>query len=229
MIAKVKSILKRHSAIINFFPFINKFNISGTTVDAKGIMIHCRVKCSGKGNTIKLCRGSVLRNCDITIVGNNNSLLIDSRVDMTNGRIVICDSNNLVTIGANTHFNTNVVLDCMEGRKLTIGENCLFSADITVRTGDWHSIYDMDGFRINHSKDVAISRNCWIGDRVSILKGSFLPEGTIVGTGSVVTKNIGEVNSIIAGVPARILRTNVQWDRTRGDLRREDKDDLRIL
>lgn len=131
---------------------------------------------------------------------------------MIEGRIVICDSDNSVTIGANTSFNKNVVLDCMEGRKLVIGEKCLFSADIVVRTGDWHSIYDTEGKRINHSKDVVIGKHCWIGDRVSITKGVFLPEGTVVGTGAIVTNKVEEKNTVIAGNPAHILKRNIQWD-----------------
>lgn len=156
-----------------------------------------------------------MRNCNITIMGDNNTLLIENGVSMTEGRIVICDSNNSVFIGSNTTFNKNVVLDCMEGRKLTIGEKCLFSADIVVRTGDWHSIYDTNGKRINHSKDVMIGNHCWIGDRVSITKGGSLADGTVVGTGAIVTEKVEEINTVIAGNPAHILKNNIQWDAAR--------------
>lgn len=158
-----------------------------------------------------------MHNCEITVIGDNNTILIQKNVGIVDGRIVICDSDNSVTIGADTSFNKNVVLDCMEGSKLTIGEKCLFSADIVVRTGDWHSIYDAEGKRLNYSKDVVIGKHCWIGDRVSITKGVNLADGTIVGTGAIVTSGIEEKNLIIAGNPAHVLKRDVRWDKERID------------
>lgn len=158
-----------------------------------------------------------MHDCTINIFGNNNILHIKDNVTMIEGRIVICDSDNMVLIGEHTGFNRNVVLDCMEGTQLVIGDNCLFSADIVVRTGDWHSIYDESGFRINTSRDTIIGKHCWIGDRVSITKGVTLADNTVVGTGAVVTKSVKESNTIIVGNPAKIIKKNIQWDTLRNE------------
>jgi acetyltransferase-like isoleucine patch superfamily enzyme len=53
---------------------------------------------------------------------------------------------------------------------------------------------------------VAIGNDVWIGVRAIILGGATLPDGTIVGAGSVVTKAFAEPYTTIAGVPAKIIR-----------------------
>ena len=61
-----------------------------------------------------------------------------------------------------------------------------------------------------HSTDtstVYIGDNCWIGDRVTILPGATIGPGTIVGAGSVVTKRNFPPFSVIAGNPAKFIRS----------------------
>jgi len=57
---------------------------------------------------------------------------------------------------------------------------------------------------INHN----LKRNAWIGARVSILPGVTIGENAIVGTGSVVTKNIPD-NCIAVGNPAKVIKTDI--------------------
>jgi acetyltransferase-like isoleucine patch superfamily enzyme len=55
-------------------------------------------------------------------------------------------------------------------------------------------------------KGIKIGKNCWIGSKVSILDGVQLGNGCIVAAGAVVTKSFPD-NSIIGGVPAKLLKT----------------------
>ena len=52
---------------------------------------------------------------------------------------------------------------------------------------------------------VTIKDNVWIGAKATILSGVTIGTGAIVGAGAVVTKDVPE-NSIVAGVPARIIK-----------------------
>ena len=52
---------------------------------------------------------------------------------------------------------------------------------------------------------IRIKKNAWIGARVSILPGVTIGENAIVGTGSVVTKDVPD-NAVVVGVPAKIVK-----------------------
>jgi acetyltransferase-like isoleucine patch superfamily enzyme len=73
----------------------------------------------------------------------------------------------------------------------------------------------MSGNRINQAADVEVGNHVWIGYRVLINKGVVIPENTIIGTGAVVTKSFTEENTVIAGVPAKVVKRNVNWCKER--------------
>ena len=60
--------------------------------------------------------------------------------------------------------------------------------------------------RVLRTKEIHIKKNAWIGARVSILPGVTIGENAIVGTGSVVTKDVPD-HSVAVGVPAKIIKT----------------------
>lgn len=92
-----------------------------------------------------------------------------------------------------------------------VGNDCLFSSEIVIRTGDSHSILNETGTRINPAKDVVIGNHVWVGHRALITKGVSIPENCVVGTGAVVTKPIDKSGTVIAGVPAKIIKENINW------------------
>ena len=100
----------------------------------------------------------------------------------------------------------------VDGSNLRIGEGCMISDHVDIRTTDNHAIYDIKtGKRINWEEDVEIGPRVWIGTRVIVLKGSRIPEGCIVGAGSVVTKKHMFADTMIVGNPARPVKENVIW------------------
>lgn len=91
----------------------------------------------------------------------------------------------------------------------------MLSANITVRTGDSHSVTDLDGNRINNSKSVLFGNHVWIGNTVLIFKGSQIGAHSVIAGGSVVTGRIFPEHSIIGGNPAKVIKENVDWKRER--------------
>ncbi|MEF9940576.1 MAG: acyltransferase [Clostridium sp.] len=209
---KFKQLIYKLSFLINRIPFNNKIKLRGTHCNISNtILFKCKIDCRGNGNVIINNTGGCLRNCLIYIVGNNNTIEIGENTHITNGELWIEDDNNKIIIGSNTSLCGKIHLACIEGCTIAIGDNCLFSSDIVFRTGDSHSILDLDGNRINPAQDIIVKNHVWIGNKVIVTKGASIAENSIVGTGAIVTKKFDETNVVITGVPAKITKENINW------------------
>ena len=85
---------------------------------------------------------------------------------------------------------------------------------VQIRTGDSHSIFDENCIRINSAESVTIGDHCWIGQGSKVLKGVTLNNDVVVSTGAIVTKSFGS-NTLIGGVPAKMLKEKIKWDKER--------------
>lgn len=181
----------------------NSFSYLGTYFKRYKIRVH------GKQNEINIIN-SDMTSSKIYINGSNNKVEINDGCLISGLEIWIEDDNNELIIGSNTIVNGNTHLACIEGKKICIGNDCLFSSNIVFRVGDSHSIL-YDGKRFNKSKDIRVGDHVWIGNSVTILKGVSIGNDSIIGTGSIVTKDVLP-NCIVAGNPAKVIKDNTSWD-----------------
>lgn len=209
-------IVKRESKWISRLPFINKLSLHGATM-ALGdkLMIHSKICCKGSNNRIIFQGGGILKNCSIMICGSNNTIIIGPETNITDGSFWMEDNGNCITIGSHTSICGKTHLACIEGTSITIGSDCLFSSNIIFRTGDSHSIMDLNGSRINWSEDIIVGNHCWIGYGATVLKGVCISQNNVVSTGALVTKDFKEEHSIIGGNPAKVIKQNILWDKSR--------------
>lgn len=106
-------------------------------------------------------------------------------------------------VGDGTFINPNLVLYCYE--TIRIGSNCAISWDVTIMDCDLHEVTNK-----KNSKGINIGNDVWIGMGVKILKGVKIGNGSVVAAGAVVVKDIPE-NCLVAGNPAKIIKTNTSW------------------
>jgi acetyltransferase-like isoleucine patch superfamily enzyme len=86
---------------------------------------------------------------------------------------------------------------------------------VEIRTGDSHSIIDRaSGRRLNPAQSVRIGDHVWLAPHVRVLKGVSIGDGSVIGTGSVVTAPIAD-HVVACGIPAAVVRENIDWDRRR--------------
>ncbi|WP_157974551.1 acyltransferase [Lewinella sp. IMCC34183] len=172
-----------------------------------GNLLNTQVKVGGNSE-LTIPEGCRIRNATIEIRGNNNRVVLGEGVYMS-GKIELVGDGNELIIGKDTRIN-GAELIIHNGTRVEIGEGSLFSTQIVLRTTDNHTIMNADGKRINPDEDIYIGKHVWICRMVTILKGSHVGDGTIVGAMSLVTGKIGE-NVIAAGVPAKTIRENMSW------------------
>lgn len=169
----------------------------------------------GKGNRIIIQRKSILDRCRFTFEGSNNTVVIGERSYLIGFSVCVEGDGNRVELGERTKVYGATELACIEGCKIRIGDGCMFSSNIHLRTGDSHSIVDLEGKRINPSKDISLGDYVWVGQNVFVGKGVSIAEHTVVGACAVVTKAFDKPNVAIGGNPARIIKENIDWSMRR--------------
>lgn len=202
--------------VYNNLPFNNKIKRRRhNKIIANGFMTNCKINFRGMNNVIELEQGVRIKNCAISISGNNNRVVFCKDSFANCADICTENDNNRIIIGENASLCGQIHLAAIEGTSIKIGKDCLFSSGIVFRTGDSHSILDMEGNRTNPSMDIVIDDHVWIGHKVLINKGVKIGTDNVIGTGAVVTKSIIDTNTIIAGVPAKVVKRGVNWDKER--------------
>lgn len=178
-------------------------------------MKKCKIKINGKNNEIVFGEKCYLTNFRISITGNNCKVVLGDAVCVHDCGICIENNGGTVYIGEKTLICGPAHFSCMEGTDIHVGKECLFSSETHLRTGDSHSVLDMEGNRINPSKSIIIGDRVWLGVRAMCMKGARVANDSIVSAGAVVTKEFEKTNVAIAGVPAKIVKENIKWCRER--------------
>jgi len=90
---------------------------------------------------------------------------------------------------------------------VSIGEQCILADRVMLIDFD-HNVAEVDRpIRVQgiYKRDVRVGSNVWIGYGAQILRGVSVGDNSIVGAGSVVTKDV-PANAVVGGAPARVIR-----------------------
>lgn len=186
-------------------------------IAAKGsILLNSTLTIQGDNCTISIGQDSLLENCKIIMSGNNQTLKIQEGCRLRNTTFWLEDGNNTILIGKQVSSEGAHLAATEPGGKIELGDDCMLSYDIDIRNGDSHVIIsETENIRINYPEDIKIGNHVWIGAHARILKGSILSDNSIIGTGSILSNTRIEANSLVAGVPGKVLKSNVNWERDR--------------
>ncbi len=119
--------------------------------------------------------------------------------------------------GKNTHFGAhcyaNFNLTLVDDGEIWIGDSVMFAPNVTV-TATGHPVEpELRKKTAQFSIPVRIGNNVWIGANAVILPGVTIGDNSVIGAGSVVTKDI-PANVVAVGNPCRVLREIGEKDRT---------------
>ena len=110
-----------------------------------------------------------------------------------------------ISIGKNTTINSFANFR-FKNAKINIGDDCLIARNVTILTQSYE-IDNKEEISLDDMiiKDVYIGSNVLLGSNVVIMPGVSISNNSVIGAGSVVTKNIGD-SEVWAGVPAKFIR-----------------------
>jgi acetyltransferase-like isoleucine patch superfamily enzyme len=134
----------------------------------------------------------------------------DSKIVVNGTFIVYKGSDIRVLDGAVLTLNEgfrNFGVQIICAKSITIGKGCVIAPDVVIRDRDAHRIQGSDH---ETAQSISIGEHVWIGARSLVLKGVTIGDGAIVAAGAVVTKDV-PAHSIVAGVPARVIRRSIAW------------------
>lgn len=125
-------------------------------------------------------------------------------------------ANSMVSVGAHSILSgpIRIVADL---NQVSIGKFCSFAPQVTI----WESLHDArritsfyilsEFFGDNFKRDIIskgpiqIGNDVWIGTRAVILSGVTIGDGAVIGSGSIVTKDVPPY-TIVGGIPAKVLK-----------------------
>jgi len=110
-----------------------------------------------------------------------------------------------VRIGAKTVIGQDCTISAFQ--HVSIGRECIVADRVMLIDFD-HGVVEVERpIRLQgiYKRDVRVGHNVWIGYGACILRGVRIGDNSIVGTSSVVTRDVPE-NAVVGGVPARVIR-----------------------
>ena len=122
----------------------------------------------------------------------------------------------LVSIGAKTVLGQECTISAYQN--VSIGRECVIADRVMLIDFD-HGAVEVDRpVRLQgiYKRDVRVGNNVWIAYGACILRGVTIGDNAIVGTSAVVTKDV-PANAVVAGIPARVVRTreaprSMRWE-----------------
>ena len=115
-------------------------------------------------------------------------------------------------IGAKTVFGQECTISAY--RRVRIGEQCVI-ADRAMFIDFDHGVVEVErpirqqGI---YKRECVIGSNVWVGYGACFLRGVTVGDNSIVGTSSVVTRNV-PANAVVGGVPAKVIRMREEPER----------------
>ena len=124
----------------------------------------------------------------------------------TSSRFVAANQATLV-ISEGSEIGPYCIFNC--GTNVYVGMNVLMAGFCLIQSSSREMKKNLPIKSQPHNYgEIHIGDDCWLGTRVSVLKGVTLGKGCVVGANAVITKNI-EDNSISVGVPAKPIKFRV--------------------
>ena len=110
------------------------------------------------------------------------------------------------------HIYANFNLTMVDDTGIYVGDNTMFGPNVVLATAGHPIFPELREKGCQYNVPIHIGKNCWLGAGVIVLPGVTIGDNTVVGAGSVVTKDL-PANVVAVGNPCRVLREIGEHDR----------------
>ena len=121
-----------------------------------------------------------------------------------------CDYGYNIEVGNNFYSNVNLVI--LDGAKVTFGDNVFIAPNCGLYTAGHPLDAERRNEGLEYALPIVVGNNVWIGAGVSVLPGVTIWNNSVIGAGSVVTKDIPH-GVIAVGNPCRVVRQITEDDK----------------
>lgn len=121
-----------------------------------------------------------------------------------------CDYGYNIEIGSNFYANMNCII--LDEAKVSFGNNVFIAPGCGFYTAGHPLDVQQRNKGLEYAYPISIGNNVWIGAHVCVLPGVTIGDNTVIGAGSVVTKNI-PANVLAAGNPCKVIRVITEEDK----------------
>ncbi len=117
---------------------------------------------------------------------------------------------HFVHFGKDIYANFGLTL--VDDTHIYVGDGCMFGPNVVLATAGHPVLPELRARGLQYNAPIRIGRNCWIGAGALVMPGVTIGDNTVVGAGSVVTKDL-PANVVAVGNPCHVLREINEHDR----------------
>ena len=225
--ARSKENHQRHSLagkVIDIYRMCRKSGSSFLVVSLKyvfhrifhgqALLLHQKVKLRGAGRIhaggrleVGINYNGISYRSDKTLLNILGKLDVEESASIGRGCRLDIGEFGSVSFGRDVVVNCNTTLIIMH--HLEIGDQCRIGWDCQFLDEDFHTL-SYPGQK-ETAENIIIGNRVWIGCGVKIYKGTVIPGGCVVASDSVVKGIYTKERALIGGVPARVLKEDVDW------------------
>lgn len=169
----------------------------------------------GSNNECKINKGSGIFDLGshINFYGNNSTVEI-GEIYVHAAIAISMGENAHLYIGKDFSSNGTEFNLIEQNSDVHIGNNVLFARNTKVYSSDMHTIYDVKTKEVlNFKNKIHLADNIWICEDTMILGNSEIQSDSVIAARSFVNKTFQTSNCILAGTPAKIVKTGISWAR----------------
>ncbi len=104
-----------------------------------------------------------------------------------------------------SHIYANYNLTAVDDTHIYVGDHTMFGPNVTLASATHPVLPELREKEYQYNLPIKIGRNCWLGAGVIVLPGVTIGDNSVIGAGSVVTKDI-PANVVAIGTPCHVMR-----------------------